>query len=135
MEDLVGKVVLVVRGEIYEAGIERITAHAADSHPPGLYGLTYRQKDRLDVWLSFGKSEGKYPGSTLGFGVTLPVKDYDTDEFLRLIKTEGERELENIQAKYDEDHAYTQTKETRQGELNVLVSRLTNSLKEISKAT
>ena len=126
---LVGKVVLVVRGVSYEAAIERITAHAADSRSP------WQKEDRLDVWLSFEKSEGKYPGSTLGFGVTLPVKDYKPDELLALIKKEGERELERFQAKADEDHAYTQTKETRQGELNVLVSRLTNSLKEISKAT
>jgi len=129
MEDLIGKVLLVVRGESYEAGIERITAHPADSRSP------WHQEDRLDVWLTFERGQGKYPGSTLGFGVTLPVKDsthyYKPDELLRLIKPAAERELEKIQVKHDEDHAHAQAMDKRQGELNVLVSQLTNSLKEI----
>ncbi len=125
MEDLVGKVLLVVRGVSYEAGIERITAHASDSRSP------WHHEDRLEVWLTFEKSEGKYPGSTLGFGVTLPVKDYKTDELLKLIKTEGERELEEFQVKADKDQAISEARDARQGELNVLASQLTKSLKEI----
>jgi len=122
MEELIGKVELLVRGETFEAGIERITARPADPSNP------WHKEDSLDVWLTFERGEGKYPGSTLGFGVSLPVKDYQPDELLALIKTEGERQLEGTQVLADEYRAIVQAKETRQRELDTLVSQLTSSL-------
>lgn len=124
VNDLVGKITLVVRGESYEAGIERISAHAADSHSP------WHKDDELHVWLAFEHGEGKYPGSILSFGVKLPVKDYKPDELLALIKKEGERELERFQVKADEDRAYLEAKDARQKELDKIASQLTNSLKD-----
>ena len=124
MEEIIGKIALVVRGVSYEAAIGHITAHAADLRSP------WHKDDKLHVWLSFEHGEGKYPGSTLSFGLTLPVKDYRPDELLALIKKEGERELESIQAKADEDHAYLQAKDARQKELDRVASQLTNSLRD-----
>lgn len=116
------KITLRVRGEEFEATIERIAARAADERSP------WRKEDELYVWLSF--DQNKHPGSTLGFGVTLPVKDYKPDELLALIKREGERELEAFAVKGGKDRIYNQAKETRQKELDRVASRIANSLKE-----
>ncbi len=125
MEDgAIRKIKLKVRGKEYEATIARLTAHAADSHSP------WQKEDVLQVWLSFEHVEGKYPGSTLSFGVTLSVKDYKPDELLALIKREGERELERFAVKADEDRRYNQAKESRQKELDGFATHLTESLKE-----
>lgn len=126
MEKPVGKVTLTVRGECYEAVIEPITAHAADSRSP------WHKQDELHVWLSFDCGEGRHPGSTLSFGVVLPVKDYEPDALLALIKHEGELALERIQVKADEDNTYRQAKDARQQELEEVASRLTNSMQALS---
>lgn len=126
MEELIATVPLVLRGETYEAGIERIRAQPADPTSP------WQTEDELSIWLTF-EQVGKYPGSTMGFGVSVPVKDsthyYRPDEFLALIKAAGERRLEEIQVKADEAKARSQEKRARQKQLDVLVSQVTSSLK------
>lgn len=118
------KIILKVRGREYEATIEGIHAHVADTRSP------WEKDDVLQVWLSFERGEGKYPGSILGFGVTLPVKDYKPGELLKLIKVEAEREVEKSLIKSDQDHAYYKAKDERQKELDEVASRLSESLQK-----
>jgi hypothetical protein len=60
-----------------------------------LDGIWYKE-DYLDVWLQF--AEGEAVGSTLSFGIVLPVKNYGRDELLKAIRDEGERRLKEIKA-------------------------------------
>jgi len=117
-----GKVTLTVGRECYEAVIMPITARAGDPRSP------WYKEDVLLVWLDFDRAEGKHPGATLGFGLQLPVKQYKPDELLRLIRTEGEKRLEEIILKSDQEHAYQQAKDRRQKELDELASQLNESL-------
>lgn len=65
----------------HKAHIESISGFPAD--PP------WFPEDRIRVWLDFEKPAG----STLGFGVTLPVRIYTRDEFLAAVRMEGEHRL------------------------------------------
>lgn len=67
----------------HKAWIEGVTAQAAG-------GTLVPWDDRLCVLLGFDKSVD----SILGFYVYLPARAYRKDEFLEVVKREGEKELE-----------------------------------------
>lgn len=117
----VGKITLACRGKEYTATIDRITAHAADPRSP------WEKEDSLQVWLSFEKDEGKYPGSTLGFVVALPVKQYYLDELIKLVKVEAERRLEEFQVADDKNRAIRESINAEQEELDKLAASLSLS--------
>lgn len=90
----------------HKAHIESVTGRLAD--PP------WWPEDRIQVWLDFEKPAG----STLGFGVNLPVRSYTQDEFLAAVRMEGEHrlmvELEGDRTKRE----LRESKEQKQKELD-----------------
>lgn len=68
----------------HKAKIEGVSARQAD-------GVWYKE-DYLLVWLSFDEAVD----STLGFGIDLPVKRYNRDEFLAAVKAEAEEKLPKL---------------------------------------
>ena len=77
------------------------------------------KEDYLAVWFQCDEVEG----STLGFGVRLPVKNYGKEELLKEIKKEGALRLGQIQ---DEDawgQAAREAEKKRQEELDSLAGQ------------
>lgn len=83
-------------------------------HPP------WHNEDYLDVWLEFEEAVG----STLGFGISLPVLNYGKDELLHRIRVEGEVELKGLQNKDAERRIMREVALTRQQELDSLAGQL-----------
>lgn len=96
----------------HEAEVERIKGEL--KFPP------WHKEDHLVVWLSFKEAVG----STLSFGIGLPVRNYGRDELLQAIKAEGNRVLKKILDDEAQKHAEREAKEKRQEELDSLAGQL-----------
>jgi hypothetical protein len=83
------------------------------------------KEDTLSVWLDFGN---KPVGSTLGFGISIPAKEYKPDEFLKIVKKEGERRLQEMLIMDERSRTLHKIEEDTQKKLDVLASRILDSL-------
>jgi len=93
----------------HKAWIEGVKGCPAD--PP------WWPEDRICVWLDFEKPAG----STLGFGVNIPVRSYTRDEFLAAVRMEGEHRLMVILEGY---RTKREPRELKQQELNQKVEEI-----------
>lgn len=80
----------------------------------------WRKEDYLDVWFEFEEAVD----STLGFGIELPVANYGKEEFLALIKREGEAGLKEIIKRDAEKREKQKSEGKRQEDLDSLASQI-----------
>ena len=98
--------------------IDRIIGRPAD--PRSLY-----LEDELQVWLNLEKDPFK---SLIGFGISIPVKEYTPDDFLKIVKSEGERYLKNHTLGNEKDRIIRTQIEDKKKSLDALASRIIDSL-------
>jgi len=101
----------------HEATME-ISGQAGDPELPWL------KDDKIVVWLRFNEAVGYI----LSFAIELPAREYKADEFLNLVKREGERALKESLDKHTQARINRQTREARQKELDELASQIAKSL-------
>lgn len=100
----------------HKGEIEGVFAQAAD-------GL-WLKEDRLFVWVRFEEAVE----STLSFAVGLPLKPYGKDELLRLVKSEGEKQLTDIIEKDRQQRTERKAKELRESYVNSVADQVKASL-------
>ncbi|GAI60063.1 unnamed protein product [marine sediment metagenome] len=94
----------------YKAKIGGVRGHLKDG--------IWRKEDCLDVWFEFDEPVG----STLGFGIDLPVKNYGQQEFLEACRQEGERKLKEILVRDATRREQRRLEEARQSDLDSLAA-------------
>ncbi len=100
----------------HQGVIEDIFARAAD-------GL-WRKEDELHVWIRFDEAVE----STLSFAVDLPLKPYDRDELLQLVKSEGEKQLKAIIEKDRKQRTERKAEELRKNYVDSVADQVKKSL-------
>lgn len=86
----------------------------------GRLGDLITKQDYLAVWLDFGEAVG----STIAFGIRLPIRDYGKDELLQEIKGFGEARLKEILDEDARGQAESWARGKRQEELDSLAGQL-----------
>lgn len=99
--------VQAARGDIYDVTIKFVTAVPEDR-----YGW---EKDHLAIWLAFEPTVG----STLETGISLPIKEYSSDELLSAVMNEAEKTVNRLLVKYDQDKIARAAEEKHKAELDV----------------
>ena len=92
----------------HKAKIERVSTQLGER------SIDISAKDHLVVWLAFDEAVG----SLLSFGILLPVKKYDREEFLYNVCRRGEEDLKQHLAKYERDTLAMQDRHERQAVLD-----------------
>ena len=91
---------------------------------PNLRYPPYRERDELMVVLEFEESVD----AILGFAVFLPPKDYLAQEFLDLVRQEGEQALKKMLQQNAESRVKEELRGARQAELETMVGGIESAL-------
>lgn len=102
----------------YEAAIVYIAPHAAS--PPE--HLT----EYLSVFIEF--PEGKNPGSTAGFAVYIPLRDYSYKDFIDIVRMSAGDMLRRIMLKDDEERRKKAAEDEQRKVMNKVTSDLGDKL-------
>jgi len=78
----------------------------------------------ISVWFEFKGSVA----SVLSFAISIEAKDYTEEEFIKLVKKEGEVELGNIIQRYEEGKIRNANRETQKENLNRITADLGDKL-------
>jgi len=100
----------------YKATINSVSARQAD-------GIWYKE-DFLMVFISFDESVD----STLGFGVHLPVKRYEKDEFIAAVKAEAEVTLPKLLEKHRQERDNRRREQEKQEALDLVVGEIKSEI-------
>lgn len=96
----------------HKAKIDSVSARQAD-------GIWYKE-DFLMVGISFAEAVE----STLGFGVHLPVKRYEEDEFIARVKAEAEATLPKLLEKHRQERDKRRREQEKQEALDAIVNEI-----------
>jgi hypothetical protein len=100
----------------HKAKIDSVSARQAD-------GIWYKE-DLLSVWVSFEEAvEG-----TQGFGVYIPVKRYERDEFLAAVKAEAEDTLPKLLERRRQESEKRKREQQKQESLDLVVSEIKHKI-------
>ncbi|MBA7624747.1 hypothetical protein ES703_32159 [subsurface metagenome] len=99
-----------------KAKIDSVSARQAD-------GIWYKE-DFLMVSISFDEAVG----STLGFGVNLPVKRYEKDEFIARVKAEAENTLPKLLEKHRQEKDKWKREQEKQEALDLVVGEIKSEI-------
>ena len=100
----------------HKGEIEDIFARAADD--------LWQKEDELHVWIRFEEAVE----STISFAVSLPLKPYGKDELLRLVKTEGEKQLTAIIEKDRQQRTERKAEELRKNYVDSVADQVKSNL-------
>ena len=84
----------------------------------------WHPEDQITVWIDLDKPID----GTSGFGISLPVKDYDRREFLASVIQEGEKELKEILARNKVEREEQLKRKARERELDASAQNIVNQL-------
>jgi len=76
----------------------------------------WQEADELLAYVEFDEPID----STAGYPISVPVKDYSPEEFLRVVRENGEKELAAALQRWRQERAQRQAKETREEGLKKL---------------
>ena len=79
--------------------------------------LPWYPDDELMVIVEF---EVPYPASIISTGIRIPAKEYSSAEFLEVLKTEGEKQLQTSIAKHKDSQMETEVRDNKSAELKAL---------------
>ena len=105
-----------IMGHKAKIKIDSVTARQAD-------GIWYKE-DFLMVSLSFDEAVD----GTLGFGVHLPVKRYEKDEFIAAVKAEAEATLPKLLGKHREEREKRRREQEKQEALDLVVDEIKSQI-------
>jgi len=74
--------------------------------------------------------EGQGFGSTIGFFVELPVKNYGPQEFIQAVKDKAEKQVPEMLARDEKAHEKREAERKREHELHSLASQIETLLQE-----
>lgn len=80
----------------------------------------WRKEDYIEVWFRFEEAVD----GTLGFAIELPVRNYGKDQFLEVVRREGEKKLKEILKDDAAKGAQQRQEKARQRDLDSLVSQI-----------
>ena len=104
--------------KLYKAKVARIKGQVA--LPP------WYPEETLTVWLDLLET---VPGTgTIGFGITIPVKEYTQESLQKTIQEEGSRRLESIVREAEVTRQKEAQKKTQQDALDVVTTKLSKFL-------
>lgn len=97
----------------YKGKLTHITSQLA--YPP------WHKEDRLLVHVSFDEP---YPASIISTAIAIPVKDYSTEEFLKVVKEYGESDLAVSMEKHRVEEEKHRREDNMKKDLKILAEGL-----------
>lgn len=85
-----------------------------------------KQNDTKDISVFLTCEEGI--GSTTGFGVGVPFKDYTKDEFIAAVKKQGEIRIRNMLQEQEAERFIWEKEEEKRNEENAFIQALGQKL-------
>jgi len=102
----------------HKASIVSVQGQLAD-------GIWYKE-DLFMVQINCAEGEGF--GRTIGFFVSLPIKNYGPQEFIQAVKEAAEKKVPEMMAKDALDHERLEATKRRQADLDSIASQIENLL-------